>query len=337
MTDTTEGEIRIGITGTGGLGTHLGRGFGDVDDAEVVAVADVSAENRVAAGEEFGVPADDRYADHETMLDSLDLDGVVIATPHTLHYDQVVAALDREVDTLCEKPLCTDLADAQDLVERAETGPAALMVGYQRHLDPTFRAVRAELPERVGDIDYLTAEITQDWISGQEGAWRSDPDLSGGGQLYDTGSHLLDAVLWSTGLEPVAVDAQMQFHDDAERVDVQAALTVSFGNGAVASMAVSGDAARHREHVHAWGDSGGLTIDRAEWGRPEVRFVDESGDALERHVTEYEHRSKPAAFVDVIRNGATPPATARDALAVTAVTEAAYESAQTGERVALDL
>jgi len=330
-------EVRIGITGTGGLGTHLGRGFGDVDGAAVVAVADVDEDNRASAAAEFGVPEGDRYGDHEAMLDGTDLDGVVVATPHTLHYDQVVAALDQGIDTLCEKPLCTDLADAEDLVARAETGEAALMVGYQRHLDPTFRAVRDELPERVGEVDYLTAEITQDWISGQEGAWRSNPDLSGGGQLYDTGSHLLDAVLWSTGLSPVAVDAQMQFHDAAERVDVQAALTVEFANGAVASIAVSGDAARHREHVHAWGESGGLYIDRAEWGRPDLQFVDRDGDSLARHVTEYDHRSKPAAFVDVIREGADPPATARDALTVTAVTEAAYESARTGKTVEIDI
>jgi predicted dehydrogenase len=329
--------VRIGITGAGGLGTHLGHGFEDVADATVAAVADVDGDNRTTAGEALDVPPRHRYTHHERMLDGADLDGVAIATPHTLHYDQVVAALDRGIDTLCEKPLCTDLDHARDLVARSEQGEAVLMVGYQRHLHPAFRTIRRELDDRVGDLNYVTAEITQDWIANQQGAWRSDPDLSGGGQLYDTGSHLLDAVLWSLDLEPDAVNARMQFHDADERVDVQAALNVEFAGGAVASITVSGDAARHREHLHAWGETGGLYVDRAEWGRPDVRFVEEDGDVTSRHVGGLERRSKSEVFAGLVRDGGTPPATARDAFVVTAVTEAAYESARTGRTVEIDL
>ena len=329
--------VRLGITGVGSLGRHLGETVGDLDDARIEAIADISDENRADAGEHLSIPESNRHADQEAMLDGTALDGVIIATPHTLHYDQVVAALERGIDTLCEKPLCTDLEDARDLVTRSDEGDAVLMVGYQRHLSPTFRTVREELDERVGEVNYLTAEITQDWIEHQQNAWRSNPDLSGGGQLYDTGSHLLDVVLWTTGLDPVAVDAEMQFWDDDRRVDIQAALTIKFANDAVASVAVSGDAPRNREHVRAWGEEGGFAIERAEWGAESVEFIDAGGDVFKPRLDAMDHGAKTRAFVDLIRNGDTPPATARDALAVTAVTEAAYESARTGGRVTLDL
>jgi predicted dehydrogenase len=329
--------IKVGLTGTGSLGTSLGRDFEAVDDAEISAVTDVDDANRVEAAETFDVADDHRYESHESMLDGADLDAVSIATPHTLHYDQIVAALDREIHVLCEKPLCTDLDDARDLVERAEASDAVLMVGYQRHLSPVFATARARLGDVAGDPNYLSAEITQDWIAHQRDAWRGNADLSGGGQLYDTGSHLLDAVLWVTGLTPTAVDATMVFDDPNDRVDKQASLNVEFADGAVASIGVSGDAPRTREHLHVWGDDGAVYVDGENWDRRELTFIDDDGAVTEPSTDEWDWESKPAAFLDCIRDGREPPATARDALAVTAVTEAAYESARTGETVEIDL
>jgi predicted dehydrogenase len=330
-------KAKIGVTGTGGLGTLLARGIDELDDAEVVAVTDVSEANRTRAAEEFDVSAENRFEDHEEMLDTVDLDGVTIATPHAFHYEQTVAALERGIDTLCEKPLCIDLENAKDLVRRSETGDATLMLGYQRHLAGAYRRARTELGDTVGDPQFLTAEVTQDWISGQRGSWRADPDLSGGGQLYDTGSHLLDVVLWTTGLTPESVNAQMLFDDDENRVDKQAALDVKFANGAVASVSVSGDTPSVREHLHVWGDNGAFYVDGKDWAPRELTYIDADNEEREPSIEEYDAGDKPEAFIDVVRNGSDPPATARDALKVTAVTEAAYESARTGKRVDIDI
>lgn len=330
-------KTNIGITGTGGLGTGLARSIHATDGAEIVAVTDVDESNRTRAAEQFGVPEEHRYDDHEAMLDDADLDGVAIATPHTLHYDQTVAALERGIDTLCEKPLCTDLDDTKDLVRRSREGDAMLMVGYQRHLDGAFERARDELAERVGDPQFITAEVTQDWIRHQRGAWRSDPDLSGGGQLYDTGSHLIDVVLWTTNLTPESVNAQMLFDDEEERVDKQAALDIQFGNGAVASISVSGDAPCVREHFHAWGPEGGFYIDGEDWDERELRYIDTDNSEYRPSLNGYGESNKAERFVRMVREGVQPPATAADALKVTAVTEAAYESARTGERVDINV
>ena len=65
--------------------------------------------------------------------------------------------------------------------------------------------------------------------------------------------------------------------------------------------------------------------------------IDESGEATHPSFESEERRTKGDAFVEAVRTGTEPPATVRHALAVTAVTEAAYESARTGERVAVDV
>lgn len=326
--------IAVGVVGTGTLGTRLGRQFADVSGAAVTAITDISPENLRSAGEALDVDDGGRYESFETMLASEPLDALVIATPHTLHYEQVVSGLEAGLDVLCEKPLATDLADARDLAERSANGDQVLMVGYQRHLGPAYVHAKDELD----DIDpkFVTAEISQNWYETQQGTWRTDPSLSGGGQLYDTGSHLVDAVLWTSDLEPETVSAEMVFADDAERVDVQAVLNVEFESDCIASISVSGDSPRVREHIHFWGDSGGVYIEGQNWAPRETELIDPDGPReyplSDRDTT----RTKAQALVDSIRNGTEPPATAADAYTVTAVVEAAYESARTGERVAVD-
>lgn len=332
MTD----RLRIAIVGAGFLGTHLGRMVERAADADVVAIAEISNENRTSAGDALDVPEVARYAEYETMLDEVDLDAVVIATPHTFHYDQTVAALDRGLHVLCEKPLATNLEDARDLVERSESGDEVLQVGYQRHTMAPYVAARDHL-ESFGNLTFVTASITQDWINSQQDTWRANPALSGGGQLYDTGSHVIDVVLWASGLTPTSVDASMVFWDEAERVDIQAVLNVEFAEGAVASISVSGDTPQVREHVRFWGDDGAVYLDGRDWNDREVYTVDPDG--AERHPPLYARDFPPnkvEAFVAAVREGTEPLATARHAYTTTAVTEAAYESARTGERVEIE-
>jgi predicted dehydrogenase len=208
------------------------------------------------------------------------------------------------------------------------------MVGYQRHLEPPYIAARDRI-QNGPTPTVLTASITQDWIDRFRDAWRGDPELSGGGQLYDTGSHLLDAVLWMTGLTPRSVSAEMVFEDADQRVDKQAVLNVVFEAGTVGSITVSGDAPAMREHVHVWGDDGGTYVDVADWTDRTVTAIEPDGSESTL-ATGGDAPTKVAAFVDAIRSGDPPPATAEDAFRVTAVTEAAYESARTGQRVGIE-
>lgn len=328
--------VQIGIIGTGGLGTGHGRDVRESGSGAVAAVADVDEENRTEAAAELGVGPEARYADYAEMLAAGGLDAVVVTTPHTLHHEQVSAALDAGVDVLCEKPLTTDLDDARDLAERAR-GDQLLMVGYQRHIGAPYVMARDHLQSADATPKFITAEITQSWLTNQLGEWRMNPELSGGGQLYDTGSHLVDAVLWTTGLTPTAVSAEMVFYDDEQRVDVQAALSVEFETDTVANISVSGDAPQMREHIHVWSDAGAVYLDSTDWDPHRVTYVEPDSTEVSPPLETPPYENKIEAFLDCVRERTEPPATAEDALRVTAVTEAAYESARTGKRVEVDL
>lgn len=331
MTSSTQEPIRVGIVGLGYIGTSVGGGFHAHPDATVAAVCDLDESRREAVGRQFGVPSPRRYDDFTVMLSMADLDAILIGTPHTLHYEQVVAAMEAGCHVYCDKPLTTDLARARDLVERDEASDRVLMVGYQRHIQTAFRIAR----ERWRDVDpnWITASITQDWIDDSRGTWRLNPALSGGGFLYDTGSHVIDGVLWTTGLEPRSVTASMDFHDDDGQIDSRAHLDVAFANGATGTFSFNGDAPAVREHVHVWDDDGAVYLEGTEWGSRRIRRIDADSGEYEPYVEPQSEAARADVFVECLREGREPPATARDALRVTALTEAAYEAARTGDRV----
>lgn len=325
--------ISVGVVGAGNLGQRLGRQLVDHPHARARALTEIDDETRAVAGDAVGLSEEHRYDTHTEMFESEPLDAVVIATPHTLHYRHVHDAFDHGLDVLCEKPLTTDTDRAVDLATRAADEGRTLMVGYQRHLDPRFRRARERWRDGDHEPQFVTAETTQDWLRGFADAWRTDPELSGGGQLYDSGSHLVDAVLWSTGLTPTSVSAEMAFADDARRVDKHASLSVTFANGAVGTIAVSADTRQRREHVHVYDETGAVYVSRPD----AYAVIDADGNERRPDLDEADHPTKAEAFVHAVRTDTEPPATAFDAVAVTALTEAAYRSARTGERVEIEI
>lgn len=332
MSNSTESIVRTGIIGTGDLGTTLAGQIQSHTAGAVTALADVNPEALEHAGNQFDVDPAYRYDDYQDLLASAPIDAVVIATPHAFHYEQTVAALESEFDVLCEKPLTVDLEEGRALVERDETSDQILMVGYQRHLFPPFIEAKEQLHGSNGKPSYINAETTQEWISLFREKWRSNPDLSGGGQLYDTGSHLIDAVLWVADVYPERVYAEMIFEDDDQRVDKHASLSLRFQNGGVGSITVSGDTRQRFEHLHFANENGGVLIEN------QMRLFEfnDAGEQSEVQVDFSSRTKKGVAFIDSVLERSEPPSTAQHSLAVTAVTEAAYESAKKNEPIDIE-
>jgi predicted dehydrogenase len=296
----------------------------------------VNKENLKAAAADLGVADGSLYDDYREMLSRESLDAVVVATPHTLHYDQITAALDRDLHVLTEKPMVVDLDRAKELRRRVEGGEQVLMVGFQRHLDTAYRRARARYLTTDGPaIGCVTAEITEDWIDSFTGTWRTTPDLSDGGYVTDTARHVIDAILWITDLEPVAVSADMVF--EKPRIERSATIRIEFETGATATVTAYGDAESVREQYHVWDDDGGVRIWGRGWDHREFARVDVSGGEYVPQLDRSSERTKAAAFVDAVVDDAPLPSTPRDAVRATAVIAAAYESADAGGRISVDL
>jgi len=327
--------VNLAQFGLGGLGTVMLSVIEEMDRVDIVAGADPADEARERFEDDFGGRA---YPDHETLLaEEDDLDVVNIVSPHAVHYEQTMAALDAGLSVHLEKPMVTGVEDAAALVDTVSERDEIVQVGYQRHFDPRFERLREIVTGgEIGELGGVNCFLEQDWIESQQGTWRTDPDLSGGGQLYDSGSHLLDALLWTTASVPASVSADISY--DAPGVDDQASLSVALdrdGRHVPASVFVTGDGPtgpETREGIYLWGSEGsaeytseGITVRRPDGTveRPEVEQLDFYA------LTE----RKLDAFLDAVageRENPVPPTTG---LQVIGLTEAAYLADERGERV----
>jgi predicted dehydrogenase len=332
----TSTDLDIGVIGTGLLGTRLAEDVAIHPGCRLTAISDIDSESLRKAADRLSLGADSCYESHVDLLGSELLDAVIIATPHTIHFEQICDALRSGHHVLCEKPLCTEVEEARQIESLANETGKTVMVGYQRRVEAPFVAAKAHLDEAESPRTFVTAEITQPWIDDALMSWRGNPSLSGGGFLYDTGSHLLDAVLWLTGGTPETVSAEMAFADDDQRVDEHASLTIQFDTGAIATLALSAAVPRTRELIRVWTTNEMVQLTGREWNRRELTILQEDGQENSPYLGIDDGPGKVAAFYDTVVEGAPSPATVREAVTVTAVTEAAYESARTGRPVSIN-
>ncbi|WP_265110964.1 Gfo/Idh/MocA family protein [Halosolutus halophilus] len=327
------GAAAIGLGGLGQLELEILAGLDGVD---VIAGVDVSSDARTVFEREFDVPA---YAESTDMLADHgdEIDVALIVTPHTLHYEQARACLAADVHVYLEKPMVTDVSDAVDLIDRADRNDLVVQVGYQRHFHPGFTEVKRLVDSgRIGRIHAANAAIGQNWIDLHQGTWRVDPSLSGGGQLYDTGSHLLDALLWLTDADPSHVSATIEYASPG--VDVNSALSVQLDRDdqqVIAGVTISGNGVQLApfENYSLWGTNGRITFDGER-----IRLAERDAAVYESIIeaqTDFASltTAKLQNFLDSIEGTAEPEVPGTVGLSVTALTEAAYEAADTDSRV----
>lgn len=322
------GKLRIGFIGAGGIAVGHYLRLLATKKAQVVALNDPDAKSirhfhsHCPGSEKLPV-----YADYRDMLRKETLDGVVILSPHTLHYAQITGSLNRGLHVLSEKPMVCAIRHAKMLIERARAKKRVLMLSYQRHFEPTFRYMRDQIAKgKLGEVQFVQAIQSQEWLRLTRDTWRQDPMLSGGGQLNDSGSHLVDIVMWVTGMKVKEVFARCANFDAA--VDINSSLTMRFENGALGSMSVIGNAPAWYEDHSIVGSEGALYL-RQGIG---LIHLDALGKPVNVRLPKYQ-KDPDANFVDVILGKDEPQTPPECGLRTIEVTEAAWKSAATGKPV----
>ena len=157
-----------------------------------------------------GAAAPPAYVDAAAMFREASLDAVVISTPHTAHFEHGKQAIAAGCHIFMEKPMVTDTAQARELERLVAAAGRTLVVGYNTPSTPAFRYLREVVRSgRLGKLELVDGFLSQNWRVPNTGTWRQDPALSGGGQAYDSGSHLLNSVVWTVESSPERVFAFM--------------------------------------------------------------------------------------------------------------------------------
>ena len=325
------GPIRMAIIGTGGMAQgHIAKLL-TLPDVELTAFVDTSplSLERTRQGHGEAVASVKTFADYKEMLADVRPDAVLIATPHTLHFPMAMDSLDAGCHVLLEKPMVNTVTEAHALLSKIDETKKVVGLGYQRHSSPTFRYIKDKIASGgFGEVQFVNALQQQGWAKGTAGSWRQDPALSGGGQINDSGSHLLDIVLWTTGLAPKEVAAFMD--NRGTPVDINSALSIKFTNGAQGNISVVGDAAGWYEDITIWCDSGSFYVRND--GTFRVQGTD--GKTFTPDPSQMPAGSDvDTNFVHAVQGKEEIAAAPINGLRTIELTEAAWESAKNGGQV----
>jgi predicted dehydrogenase len=319
-------KVRIGFIGAGGMARSHVKRLMEIPEAELVALTDPSEASIARMVADYPHTANlPVFRDHREMLAQVELDAVQIHSPHTQHFAQGMDVLAAGKHLLMEKPLVCTTRDAHAIIAAGQG--KVFMISYQRHLQGPYMYIREQIQSgALGNLQYIAALQSQGWLRGTKGTWRQSLALSGGGQLNDSGSHLVDILLWTTGLTAESVFAFSQNYDT--EVDIDSALSLRFTNGAQGTISIIGDSPMWWEEFTVWG-SGGVLLYR------NGKIMQRAFGATEMtEVTALPPDSTPDRnWVDAILGRDTVRVPPECGLRTIELTEAAWRSAKLGRPV----
>ena len=255
-------------------------------------------------------------------------DAVIVASPPEHHAEFAVAALDRGLAVLIEKPLCSTLEEADALISAAER--STILAGYAENLlfAPAVDAALAHRA-RIGPLRHLSIRALQpppDWGHFLE-------PLTDGGALFDLGAHPLALALAAAGSDPVAVSAVLR-SSRPDGADDLASVRLRFADALVAEIEVSWLSAEATWDLQAAADDGVVRLELL----PEIRLELDGEDATPTDtdpLVALGYRGQVSGFVDALEGRGGRVCPLGFGRLVLDVICAAYLSAGTGEEVQL--
>ena len=281
-------KLRVAFIGAGGIaGTHM-RYLADMDDVELVAMADISEESMGRWTEQFGISA--AYTDYKKMLRQVKPDAVSVCTPNGMHAPASIAASNAGAHVIVEKPMAMSGRQAQSMIDAAKKNRRKLVIGFQHRFDPKTKFIKDAVDAgQMGKVVYARVQALRrrgipNWgVFGRK-------DLQGGGPLIDIGVHAIEMTHYAMGSpRPIAASGSTFTYLGDKKSDVVsqwpnwdhksytvedlAIGQIRFDNGAVLSIEASFAAHIEKE---AWnftimGEKGG-----ASWDPPGL-FRDDNG------------------------------------------------------------
>ncbi len=191
---------------------------------------------------------DEMIAANATLPDDEKLDYILIVTPNFVHFDPAMKAMKAGIAVFCEKPLCLNLEEADELVKTSrELGvPFAVAHTYLGHWTTRFSRYIVE-SGLLGDVRWVDSYYIQGWLASkveatgqQQATWRVDPKRAGGsGCGGDIGTHALMQLRYVTGLEITELSAQMETFVEGRMLDDHCTIYCKLNNGGKAMVRAS--------------------------------------------------------------------------------------------------
>lgn len=270
--------------------------------------------------------------DLEQALADQRVEAVVLATPHSLHADQIVRVAAAGKPVFCEKPLALKRADAERAVAAVRKAGVPIGVGQNKRFWPSMVELRRVVASGVlGRVMHIEGHYSNENSGLRFSAWRDSPDESPGGGMTGTGIHLLDAFVSVAG--PVSeVNARLTTHRTGPDPRDTISVMFRFANGLSGSYGAV-RASPFYWRMHVFGDEASVEA----LGETEVVVRKRRGKVERREFGKIDSiRAEIDAFADAATGRSPYPISPAEMVNTIAAFEAIIQSMDTGSSVSID-
>lgn len=341
-------SVKWGVLGSTGIARRrtIPEGIDLADNAELTAVYSTNQQENQEVAKQYRVNA---CSSEEELIDS-DCDVVYIASPNSVHLNQVIKTAQAGKHIFCEKPLGLTVDEAERMVNACKEHGIMLGVGFMMRFHAYHQAALRIIQEgRIGTPVLARAQLSC-WYPPLEGAWRQDPERSGGGSLIDMGSHCIDLLEMLFGrVKRVSCFLGKQIHNYPS--EDTATVILEFENGAkgIVDSCFNLPDVCSKNRLELYGSQGSIlaegTIGQGDAGKMVAYLQDaparyeaqqdrrEDGGIVVTPTPHNTYREEVEAFSQAVLDGTAPPVDGEIGLWSQKVISACYESAKSGQAV----
>jgi len=347
-------EYRYAIVGCGMISEYHAAAIGDIEDARIVAVADVVEEVAKKRGEELNA---DWYNDYTEMIRRDDVDIVTVCTPSGAHMEPAIAACEAGKHVIVEKPLDITLDKCDRMIQAADKAGVKLATIFPSRVSPVNQLMKETIESgRLGRI--TIGDLYHKWWRSQEyydsGGWRGTWELDGGGALMNQAVHGVDLLQWLMGpVRSIQAFIDTLCHERIEVEDTSVAI-LRYANGAMGVIEATTSVypgMYRRIDIH--GDKGSIVVEQD--ALLTYKFEDERSDDDEvreefgpkgeqlgavsdpRDISYAGHTKQFKDLQEAIEQDRRPIIDGREGRKAVEIILAIYKSSQDGTRVDLPL
>jgi predicted dehydrogenase len=282
--------------------------------------------------EKYNIPDKNvyNYENFDSIKNNPDIDIIYVVLPNSMHAAYTIRAAEAGKHVICEKPMALTVTDCDKMIAACKAASKFLSIGYRLHFDPYhLDMIRMGTQKEYGEIKKIVTEFLQPSIKGE---WRLDKKYSGGGPLMDLGIYCLQAVMYITDMEPVAVTAQTFSISDKEKfIGIEETLNwqMEMPNGMIATCSTSYSGSANTVKVEA--EKGWFKLD------PAFYYDGLKGSTADGKIISYAPLSQQAKQMDgialAIKNNEASIVPGEMGRRDIKIIEAIYEAMRTGNRV----
>ncbi len=255
-------KVNTIVVGTGGWARHHIRAMLEMRRTTVITglvePGDASRAATAAMFAERGLPCPPFFTTVRELLATRGAaDAALICSPHKYHFEHARDCLNGGMDVCIEKPMVMNAAEARRLIRLRDATGRLVMVAFPGSLSPAVWKAKQLLQRgAIGEVSVISAFAHQGWKTATAGTWRQDPEMSGGGFLFDTGSHMVNTVVDLLGADIASVSAILD--NRGTPVEITSSVTGRAANGILFALAGAGDSIQCCSQIMVFGSRGVL-------------------------------------------------------------------------------